>query len=442
MPLLTYSVKAAVLLAAFYLPYRFLLRNTTLHGLKRAVLAVSVVLASVLPCVSIRAGVAIPVLDGITEAEAGTMAYAASHIGMLVPALAVVYFAGAALCLIRELISILTAFRIVRRSETVRREGWIRISVTDEDVVPFSWMNRICIPRKIWESGAEAVILHERAHVRRLHSLDVSVFNFMACLQWFNPVIGLYRKEMRAIHEFQADETVVSSGMDVRQYCSLLVRSTYDCIAERTVCSFSRSCLDRRFSMLHRERTPWRRALCALYVLPVAALALLVNYRSDTVIYYSQPPEQKLLALVSGRLHQEKSGRNSTAQLSEFLSGYDDFEQMKDKTGGFNSVKVISGERPDALPSFEGGSMLEYSGWLNSQLAPFVQRTGALKTVQVAFTINRDGEVKGLRVFGAGRDVPLESIIRLAGNGQRWTPAMSGGKPVEVTVVGDINVKI
>ena len=44
------------------------------------------------------------------------------------------------------------------------------------------------------------------------------------CLQWFNPAMWLLRRELRAIHEYEADEAVLDSGVDARSYQMLLIK--------------------------------------------------------------------------------------------------------------------------------------------------------------------------------------------------------------------------
>ncbi len=43
-------------------------------------------------------------------------------------------------------------------------------------------------------------------------------------LQWFNPVIYLYAKELSSVHEFLADEAVLSCGVSRRDYLELLYK--------------------------------------------------------------------------------------------------------------------------------------------------------------------------------------------------------------------------
>ena len=79
------------------------------------------------------------------------------------------------------------------------------------------------VGKDLAENG-EAIVLHEKAHLRLRHSFDLLVTDLAGCLQWFNPAMWLLRRELRAIHEYEADEAVLDSGVDARQYQLLLIR--------------------------------------------------------------------------------------------------------------------------------------------------------------------------------------------------------------------------
>ena len=49
--------------------------------------------------------------------------------------------------------------------------------------------------RDLAEYGG-AILLHERAHLRLRHSLDLIVTDVAGCLQWFNPAMWLLRREV------------------------------------------------------------------------------------------------------------------------------------------------------------------------------------------------------------------------------------------------------
>ena len=123
---------------------------------------------------------------------------------------------------------------------------------TDQPVVPFSWYRYIVMSEKDLAENGEAIVLHEKAHLRLRHSFDLLVTDLAGCLQWFNPAMWLLRRELRAIHEYEADEAVLDSGVDARQYQLLLIRKAAGGRWYSVANSFNHSKLKNRITMMLR----------------------------------------------------------------------------------------------------------------------------------------------------------------------------------------------
>ena len=84
----------------------------------------------------------------------------------------------------------------------------------------------------------------------------------------------LLRRELRAIHEYEADEAVLRSGVDAREYQMLLIRKA----AGRRWCSvansFNHSKLKNRITMMLRKKSSRWNYARALVFLPLVGLAL------------------------------------------------------------------------------------------------------------------------------------------------------------------------
>ena len=59
-------------------------------------------------------------------------------------------------------------------------------------------------------------------HLRYNHSVDLIYMETTLLLQWFNPTVWLLKRELRDIHEYQADKGVLSQGIDATKYQLLL----------------------------------------------------------------------------------------------------------------------------------------------------------------------------------------------------------------------------
>ena len=93
---------------------------------------------------------------------------------------------------------------------------------------PCSFAKTIFMPTSISGSEEELILRHEKAHIYHGHFVDVWIIELMTRLLWFNPILWLTRKELRNIHEFEADHEVLTSGADVSVYQTLLLAQVMD----------------------------------------------------------------------------------------------------------------------------------------------------------------------------------------------------------------------
>ena len=122
--------------------------------------------------------------------------------------------------------------------------------------------------------GGGTILVHEQAHQRLGHSWDLLLVDLLGCLQWFNPAMWLLRVELRAVHEYEADEQVLRCGVDAKDYQMLLIKKAVGGRWYSIANSLNHSNLKNRITMMLRKRSSrWARAK-ALYVLPLACLAL------------------------------------------------------------------------------------------------------------------------------------------------------------------------
>ncbi|MGI6218378.1 MAG: M56 family metallopeptidase [Bacteroidaceae bacterium] len=89
---------------------------------------------------------------------------------------------------------------------------------------PFSFHKTIYLPLHILPAQREIILHHEAAHIALRHYRDVWLMEILACLFWFNPMIWWIRAELRRIHEFQADQTVLQNGTELHAYQATLLQ--------------------------------------------------------------------------------------------------------------------------------------------------------------------------------------------------------------------------
>ena len=61
-------------------------------------------------------------------------------------------------------------------------------------------------------------------HLRNHHTLDLLFMQIFLLVYWFNPVVWLLKRELQEVHEFEADNGVINTGIDATKYQLLLVK--------------------------------------------------------------------------------------------------------------------------------------------------------------------------------------------------------------------------
>src|ERR1700761_3931337 len=82
--------------------------------------------------------------------------------------------------------------------------------------VPYSFFNKIKLTNQ--QEGADVIAAHERVHARQWHSADVLLIEAIMIVNWFNPVVYLYRYAIKHIHEFIADRHALKTGTNKMDY--------------------------------------------------------------------------------------------------------------------------------------------------------------------------------------------------------------------------------
>ena len=296
---LIYDLKVAALLVVFYMFYRLLLERTSLVHFNRVVLLLTAVLSFVLPLciITVHEYVeAIPVTATTVETAGNEILQQApvsfwSVYGPRLTLLLTVVLVGGMLIRMGIVVkSFLNLKKLISNSEKQTLADGVVMAITDEPVAPFSWMRTVVMNRSDYASQTDggAILAHERGHIRCHHSLDVVLVEVLTALQWFNPVVWFLRQDLRALHECEADQAVLSQGFNTDQYIQLLIRKAIGLPVSQLANGMSARTIKKRIVMMKTNRKPSRSSwLRALYILPIVALALIVQAR--TVVECRQP---------------------------------------------------------------------------------------------------------------------------------------------------------
>ena len=338
---LIYDLKVAVLIVAFYFCYRLLMERETMHRLNRIVLLSSILLSLVLPLCVITLHKTIEVepmrvVDhpellitelGTVAPDLGTVS-AEESVNLLQPSVIFVIFIIGLVC---RLVYIAKSYRqlcrMIKDSEQHSLEDGVTLAVVDLPVAPFSWMHTIVLSRIDYEECNPSILAHERGHIRQHHSWDIVFVEVLTALQWFNPVVWLLRRDLRTIHEYEADASVLSSGSDVSQYIQLLMRKatgTKACILANGI---NNSTIKKRINMMLLNKSPRRNALKLLALLPIVGITLALNAETVTDFVYKNDEPQKQVPVKKGKKNATiKTGSNKAVNVIEIVEPKSDDE--------------------------------------------------------------------------------------------------------------------
>lgn len=438
-----YSIKVAICLAAFYFFYKLLLSRDTFHAFNRATLLLLMLLSLVLPFVSLSIDEPTVVNNGMVQVEqllvAGVSGEEAQPASLtLVQVLFMVYMAGVVVSVGREIVSLAGLYRLISGRGRMTTDDGIRIIVIDGDVAPFSWFSNIVISRSDYESGCREILIHEMAHISRHHSLDILLCNVLLIFQWFNPAVWLLRRELRNIHEYEADEAVLASGANAAEYQLLLIRKA---VGERLFSmanNLNHNSLKKRITMMLTKRSnPWNRVKVLLTV-PVAAVAV-VAFATPKAESLSREIEHESDAIVSSVV---KSTSDKAALVAQGkTSGEETVNDMgrADDTLIANDLQRVTSTDDDVyevvekMPKFPGGGA-ELMKYLSSNIKYPVEahKAGIQGRVVVSFVVNKDGTVKDAKIVrSVDKSIDAEAL-RVISAMPKWQPGYQDGKAVSV----------
>lgn len=408
-----YWLKVAAVMALFYLFFKIMLSRETFHRLNRVVLLASGVLSFVLPlCViTIRRTVTVEagmLLDGdaqLSFVEQGVFGAAVAENEALWRAALVVMLLGAAGVVVWTLVSVLSLHRLIRCSREVEQRACGRVLLTQHEVTPFSWFGNILLSERDYAESGQIIIAHEEAHIRLHHSVDMLLINLLLAAQWFNPAAWLLRRDLREIHEYEADEAVLRSGVSAKEYQLLLIKKAVGNKSYSIANSLNHSTLKNRITMMLQKKSTPASRMRVLYVLPLVCMSLTAFAQRETNVVFADK--------VTENISEKQNPSEVQLNLLEF-----DGKNL-DAFGKWVSMCVTQHQKMD--PTIFGEVVMQF-------------------TVEADGTIDRD-KIVVLKDSKESEWLPyiVKDVISLSSG--MWTPAEENGKPVAVKYALPVKVE-
>lgn len=300
-----YLVKVSVCLILFYLFFKVFMSRETFFRFNRFVLLGGILVCTLLPFLrlemkgqptfvqghflqleavflqsdeilpqfteegeSVTAGEEGAIISDRAGAETGTWGSAKPYlfIGF--------YILGGVVVLISLFMAYVKMVGIIRSNRNVALDGYTLV-LSDVPVCPFCWGKYIVMAENDYENHLDEILMHERMHLMKHHTLDLLIMEGFIVLFWFNPAVWLLKKELQEVHEYEADHGVLNQGIDATKYQLLLVKKAAGARLYSIANSFNHSKLKNRITMMLKEKSSqWARLKVLLFILPTALLML------------------------------------------------------------------------------------------------------------------------------------------------------------------------
>jgi hypothetical protein len=138
--------------------------------------------------------------------------------------LLIAYFAGAGWMLLRLALGAWRAASLIRRA-SIQPE--FRVSSECSCPLTLGWLRPVILLPTSWHTWPaaelDAVLAHERAHVRRRDPLVQWLAGLNRAIFWFHPLAWWLERKLAAVAEEACDAAVVASGHDPRDYSEYLL---------------------------------------------------------------------------------------------------------------------------------------------------------------------------------------------------------------------------
>ena len=348
---LFYLLKSGCCLVIFYIFFKLMMSRSTFFRFNRITLLVGLLGCTLLPLIELTTTeetflhtplYAIHEILQSTEQVMPNLEQAGNEILLFeknpeisslnwIPVtLGTIYGAGTLLTFVWLSVSTCRLAQLIRMSEKKRYGNYILV-IPRQPIASFSWGRYIVISASDYSRQSEEVLLHEMMHLRNHHTLDLLFMQIFLLVHWFNPVIWLLKRELQEIHEFEADNGVINTGVDATKYQLLLVKKAVGTRLYSMANGFNHSKLKKRITMMLKERTNRWARLKLLLAVPVMAGALYV---------FAQPEVKEIPQQIQTEIQQDKADdyvslmiffRKEEEKYSKLVNGSNPPSRVKEK---------------------------------------------------------------------------------------------------------------
>ena len=405
--ILPYIIKSAMALALLYTCIIPLLEKETFHRLNRLLILGCLVLSFAIPLVHFTGGTN-PTVDMVRQAvqlpEVLINGNAKEQsVWSWADIMTCIYIIGAVAIFTMTVVQTASLILRLRQCEHITDNRGNTVVLTDCATSPFCLFHYIVMSRDDYANNRSYILTHEQEHIRLGHSIDLIILQIATIIQWFNPFVWLIGKNLKAIHEFEVDEAVLNKGIDATQYQKFLVIKAVGNRLQPFANNLNKESLKRRIIMMNQKKSNRWMMLKALFVIPVATLAVSV---------FANTSDMSNMA-------------NAVSTTANTLST----TNMQTKQSDKKIFRVV-----EEMPKFKGGDakLMEFL-MMNMKYPESAIKAKQQGRAVVGFVVGKDGTVSDVYIEkSTGYDVLDNEAMRVVKSMPAWEPGKQKGKPVDV----------
>jgi TonB family protein len=459
--LFVYSLSTAIVLTLLYLVYKWLFADRNSHRLNRIlIISIYVTALTEIPLYTWLSELALFQASPVTS----SVSIDTSDMIQLIPAesapisrhdwlpwIAGIYILGMISCAIFTISSLIRLVILISHSDRKVIDGY-NIVVSDSiKYAPFSIGNIIVLSNEDFRETGDMIILHEKSHIALHHWFDLLIAQFVCIFQWYNPAAWIMRNELRAVHEYQADERVINHGIEVKEYQMLLIKKAVGTRFSTLANSLNHSKLKKRIAMMYNKNKSydiWR----MLAFIPVLALSVWLTHLPAVASVFEGIRNSSLLPKPESPISYNKAYKSfnndkkridkreeipneneNVYSVAENIPAHEDNDfvienrNKPEKHITDNDQIVTAVEK---MPEYIGGikAMMQYIKE-NMKYPDECKKNGIQGRVIVRLAIDKEGNVGETMVIKPLNPLLDREAMRLVKN-MKFHPAMNGGEPV------------
>ena len=276
-----FIIKSAITLALLYSCFFLFLSKETFHRFNRIMLVSIMFVSLITPLFHITTDNPSLISEEfhmvqtlIEETPATVLAPAEGNIPTWMDLLTWIYLVGVAVMTIITIAQIISLVRFMSGGLRHTDSQGNTVILHNCEFPPFSIFRYIVMSVKDYEQHSQYILSHEQEHIRLGHTYDILLLQVVKIIQWFNLFIWFVGRDLKSVHEYEADQAVINQGIDAKSYQQILVTKVVGNRLQPFTNNLNHGSLKKRITMMYKKKSNRWLMLKSLCAIPALALAI------------------------------------------------------------------------------------------------------------------------------------------------------------------------